>query len=79
MKHTLWFTLLICPLAFGASCPSGQTKEESAQARLEQSGAQALERHDSDAVGCILAEEFHFAPGFGSRTSRCSTRDAGSR
>lgn len=79
MKHTLWFTLLICPLAFGGSCPSGQTKEESALVRLEQSGAQALERHDSDAVGCILAEEFHFTPGFGSRTSPCSTRDAGSR
>jgi hypothetical protein len=57
VKHTLWFTLLICPLAFGGSCPSGQTKEESALVRIEQSGVQALERHDSDAVG-ILAEEF---------------------
>jgi hypothetical protein len=58
VKHTLWFTLLICPLAFGGSCPSGQTKDESALVQLEQSWAQALERHDSDAVGCILAGEF---------------------
>jgi ketosteroid isomerase-like protein len=58
VKRTLWFTLLICPLAFGGSCPCGQTKEESALVQLEPSWAQALERHDSDAVGCILAEEF---------------------
>jgi hypothetical protein len=58
VKHTLWFTLLICPLALGGGCPSGQTKDESALVQLEQSWAQVLERHDSDAVGCILAEEF---------------------
>jgi hypothetical protein len=58
VKHTLWLTVLICPLAFGGSCPSGQTKDESALVQLEQSWAQALERHDSDAVGCILADEF---------------------
>jgi len=57
VKPTLWFTLLICPLAFG-SCPKGQAKDESALLQLEQSWAQALERPDSDAVGCILAEEF---------------------
>jgi hypothetical protein len=58
VKHALWLTLLICPLAFGGSCPSGQTKDESALVQLEQSWAQALEQYDSDAVGCILAEEF---------------------
>jgi ketosteroid isomerase-like protein len=58
VKHTLWFTLLICSFAFGTNCPTGQTKDESALVQLEQSWAQALERHDSDAVVCILAEEF---------------------
>jgi ketosteroid isomerase-like protein len=58
VKRTLWFTLLICPFAFGGSCPTGQTKDESALVQLEQSWAQALERHDSDAVACILADEF---------------------
>jgi Domain of unknown function (DUF4440) len=58
VKHTLWLPLLMCPFAFGGSCPTGQAKNESALVLLEQSWAQALERHDSDAVGCILAEEF---------------------
>jgi hypothetical protein len=58
VKHALWFTLLICPFAFGGSCPTGQTKDESALVQLEQTWAHALERRDSDAVGCILAEEF---------------------
>jgi hypothetical protein len=58
VKYALWFALLICPLAFASSCPKGQAKDESALVQLEQSWAQALERHDSDAVGCILAGEF---------------------
>ena len=58
MKHILWFALLICPLAFASSCPTGQTKDESALVQLEQSWAQALDRHDSVAVGCLLADEF---------------------
>jgi hypothetical protein len=49
---------LICPLASGGSCRSGQTKDGNALVQLEQSWAQALERHDSDAVGCLLADEF---------------------
>jgi ketosteroid isomerase-like protein len=58
VKHILWFTILICPLAFAGSCPTAQTKDESALVQLEQSWAQALDRHDSDAVGCLLADEF---------------------
>jgi hypothetical protein len=57
VKHALWFMLLICPFAF-ANCPTGQTKDEATLAQIEQSWAQALERKDSNAVGCILAEEF---------------------
>jgi hypothetical protein len=58
VKHILWFTLLLCPFAFGGSCPTGQAKDGDALVQLEQSWALALERHDSDAVSCILAEEF---------------------
>jgi ketosteroid isomerase-like protein len=57
VRHTLWFALLICPFAFG-DCPKGQTKDESALVQIEQSWAQALDRQDSDTVGCLLAEEF---------------------
>jgi hypothetical protein len=57
VKPALWFTLLLCPFAFG-NCPTGQVKDKNALIQLEQSWAQALERHDSDAVGCILANEF---------------------
>jgi hypothetical protein len=58
MKHTLCFMILLCPLAFAGSCPSGQSKDESALLQLELSWAQALDQHDPDAVGCLLAEEF---------------------
>jgi ketosteroid isomerase-like protein len=58
VKPALCFTLLICRLAVAGNCPTTQAKDESALVQLEQSWAQALERHDSDAVGCILAEEF---------------------
>jgi hypothetical protein len=58
VKYVLWFTLLICPFAYGAGCPTGQPKDPGVLVQLEQSWAEALERHDSDAVGCILADEF---------------------
>ncbi len=57
MKCTIWLTLLICPFAFGG-CPTGQTKDEGALIKIEQSWAQALDQRDSDAVGCLLAQEF---------------------
>ena len=57
MKRTIWFTLLICPFAFGG-CPTGQSKDEGALIKIEQSWAQALDQHDSDTIGCLLAEEF---------------------
>jgi ketosteroid isomerase-like protein len=57
VKRILWFTLLICPFAFGG-CPTGQTRDEGALIKTEQSWAQALDQRDSDAVGCLLADEF---------------------
>jgi ketosteroid isomerase-like protein len=57
VKHAFWVTLLLCPFAFGG-CPTGQTKDEAALVQIEQSWAQALDRHDSETVGCFLADEF---------------------
>jgi ketosteroid isomerase-like protein len=58
VKNILWVALLICPFAYGGSCPTGQAKDEGALVQVEQSWAEALERQDADAVGCILADEF---------------------
>ena len=58
MKHVCRFILLISQLAFAGTCPTGQMKDESSLLQLEQNWAHGLERHDADAVGCILADEF---------------------
>ena len=39
VKYVLWFTLLICPLAYGAGCPTGQPKDESTLVQLEPRGS----------------------------------------
>ncbi len=43
-----------------AACPQ-QPKDAKALIQLEQAWAKALEMHDADSVGCILAEEFQDA------------------
>lgn len=53
--------LLLCSLAHAASCPTGQAKDEATLVQIEQSWAQALERHDMPALECILAPEFEEA------------------
>lgn len=59
MKSTLWLAGLFLPFAaFAADCPKNQPKDGSALIQLEQNWAEALARHDVDAIGCILAEEF---------------------
>lgn len=59
MKLALWLALLSVPAAaFAADCPKNQPKDGSALVQLEQNWAEALSHHDTDAVGCILADEF---------------------
>ncbi len=53
--------LLFCPLAYGAACPSGQAKNPTVLVQLEQTWAKAIERHDTAALSCILADEFEDA------------------
>src|SRR6266852_6739564 len=59
--------ILICLAMFAlfalpafAACPQ-QPKDAKALIQLEQAWAKALEMHDADSVGCILAEEFQDA------------------
>jgi hypothetical protein len=75
MKSSLCLTFLALsslPL-FGAACPSSQAKDAHALVQLEQTWAQALEVHDADAVGCILAEEFQDADPNGKLHGRAET------
>jgi ketosteroid isomerase-like protein len=59
MRITLLSAILICgTLAFAGNCPAGQAKDQNVLLQIEQVWAQALEKHDADAVACILAAEF---------------------
>jgi hypothetical protein len=66
--------LALFPLPLlAAPCPAPQAKDGSALIQLEQTWAQALEVHDADAVGCILAEEFQDADPNGKLHTRAET------
>src|SRR6266849_10465542 len=58
---------------FAGDCPAAHTKDGSALIQLEQTWAKALEMHDADAVGCILAEEFQDADPSGKLHDRAET------
>jgi ketosteroid isomerase-like protein len=69
MKQLLWF-LLLCPVSYAASCPTGQTKNEAALVQIEQTWAHALEQGDTSALECILAKDFEEATSTGSVMDR---------
>jgi ketosteroid isomerase-like protein len=58
---------------FAVNCPPAQTKDGKALIQLEQTWAKALEAHDADTVGCILAEEFQDADPDGTLHDRAET------
>jgi hypothetical protein len=58
--------------AWAATCPQ-QPRDADALVQLEQTWARALEAHDADAVGCILAEEFQDADPSGKLHDRAET------
>ncbi len=66
----LFSSLLLCSSAFGATCPTGQLKDEAALVQIEHTWVRAVEQHDSAALGCILANEFEEADFDGSLISR---------
>jgi ketosteroid isomerase-like protein len=62
--------LLLCSLAHGAVCPTGQRKDQAALVEIEQVWLRAEEQHDTAALGCILADEFEEADFDGSLIDR---------
>ena len=72
-----WLCLTVLALSalplIAATCPAPQAKDGAALIQLEQTWAQALEVHDADAVGCILAEEFQDADPDGKLHTRAET------
>lgn len=61
MKPSLCLVILLASMAYAAPCPTGQAKDEATLIQLEHTWAEALERHDAEAVGCLLAPEFEDA------------------
>lgn len=61
--------------AFAADCPKNQRKTDAALTELEQTWAAALNRKDTDAVACLLANEFEDADVDGSLHTRKETLD----
>jgi ketosteroid isomerase-like protein len=66
----LLLSLLLCSLAQGAICPTGQAKDEAALVQVEHEWLRAVEHQDIAALGCILAEEFEEADFAGSLADR---------
>ena len=69
MKN-LFPLLLLCSLAHGAVCPTGQLKDQAALVQIEHVWLRAVEQHDMAALGCILADEFEEADFAGSLIDR---------
>jgi ketosteroid isomerase-like protein len=65
--------LLVFVGAAFAECPKDQPKTEAALVQAEQTWADALNRKDVAAVGCLLANEFEDADVDGSLHSRSET------
>jgi len=72
LKHSLCI-LLLCTAAAALSCPTGQARDEATLAEIERTWAQALEKHDANALGCILADEFEDADIHGELTDKNAT------
>jgi uncharacterized protein DUF4440 len=61
---------VLCSLARGAVCPTGQAKDQAALVQIEHVWLRAAEQHDVAALGCILADEFEEAGFDGSLIDR---------
>ena len=74
MKTLVLLTALLLPAAsWSADCPKNQPKTDSALLSLERTWADALNRHDADALACLLAEEFEDAGPDGQLSDRAAT------
>jgi uncharacterized protein DUF4440 len=76
MKPLLAVTVLLLSLSsslLALTCPRDPSKNGAALIQLEQRWARALDSHDVEAVGCILAEEFQDADTNGKLRNRGQT------
>jgi hypothetical protein len=76
MKPLLAVTWLLLPLSsslLALTCPRDHGKNGAALIQLEQRWARALDSHDVEAVGCILAKEFQDADPNGKLRNRAET------
>jgi hypothetical protein len=58
---SVFLLLLLCSLAHGAVCATGQPKDPAALVQIEHVWVRAADQHDMAALGCILADEFQEA------------------
>ncbi len=73
MKRVWVGLLVLCPIAYAAPCPAGQSKDGNALVQNEQAWAKALEQRDPAALGCLLAAEFEDAGPDGTLQDRDAT------
>lgn len=74
MRQALWLAIVFSgAMAFAADCPRNQPRDGSGLVQHEQNWAEALARHDADAVGCILADDFQDVDPSGQIRDRAET------
>ncbi len=64
MRRLIWLVSFLATATVSlvaATCPTNQSKEENTLVQAEQTWAKALEQHDADVVGCLMADEFQDA------------------
>ncbi len=69
----LVFALACCPSTYAVTCPEDSPKTAEALAQVERAWAGALEHRDTEALSCILAEEFQDADPEGALFDRAAT------
>jgi hypothetical protein len=73
VKHIWVWLWLLSPMALALPCPVGQPRDGTALIQNERTWAEALERRDSAALNCLLAEEFEDAGPDGTLQDRETT------
>jgi ketosteroid isomerase-like protein len=72
VKQALCMALILAgaTVSWAATCPTNQAKNEATLLQAEHRWAAALERHDAETVGCLVADEFEDADVDGSLHNR---------
>ena len=78
LRIALWLALALSSLAccswtHAAACSTGQLKTTDTLSQIEHAWASALEHRDTEALGCILGEEFQDTDPEGAISDRAQT------